>query len=398
MENEKFQTIFSKDIDGDSLLQLKNGKLLFYDFKGEDDIYIYNEKSFQELFKININKDLNESKEEDLNEPIENKIEKDKIEEEESSDESKDKTKEKEYNYYSDCFNKNCIKELSNGLILIGKDHYLLTLKLKDKSYDLKLVKKFKNIIFDVNELSDKRIMVITKKNIFIYNMLENEFISKDKNKYLIQDNWKIIPLSLKKGFHGDFHQYYSSYLLPNNRFLLNSFSIEKGRYGWCGTPPASEHYQSKFIFISLNDFTEIKSTEEFEESTRCILLKDNIIIQIYDNFIIYDINSLEIIKNIEFEKFSGYMYKYDEQHLILFYINRDFYREKGKIKLNILKIQDNDLVKNCEKEKILKFNQRCNRGYPIDDYNDKFLFTLKDKRIIVIFCHGMYLLRVFLD
>ena len=95
MENEKFQTIFSKDIDGDSLLQLKNGKLLFYDFKGEDDIYIYNEKSFQELFKININIDLNESKEEDLNEPLENKIEKNKIEEEESSDESKDKTKEK---------------------------------------------------------------------------------------------------------------------------------------------------------------------------------------------------------------------------------------------------------------------------------------------------------------
>ena len=91
-------------------------------------------------------------------------------------------------------------------------------------------------------------------------------------------------------------------------------------------------------------------------------------------------------------------MYKYDEQHLILFYINRDNYREKGKIKLNILKIQDNDLVKRCVFKKTLKFNQRCNRGYPIDDYNDKFLFTLKDKRIIVIFCHGMYLLRVFLD
>ena len=87
---------------------------------------------------------------------------------------------------------------------------------------------------------------------------------------------------------------------MPNNRLLLNSFSIEKGRYGWCGVHPRDELYQSKFIFINLNNFSEIKSTEEFEENTKCILFKDSIIIQAYKNFIIYKINSLEIIKNIK--------------------------------------------------------------------------------------------------
>ena len=67
-----------------------------------------------------------------------------------------------------------------------------------------------------------------------------------------------------------------------------------------------------------MNNFTEIKSTEEFEIDARCILLANRIIIQTYKNFIIYDINSLEIIKNIKLNKFYGYAYIYDDQHLIL--------------------------------------------------------------------------------
>ena len=69
-----------------------------------------------------------------------------------------------------------------------------------------------------------------------------------------------------------------------------------------------------------------------------------------------------------------------------------------GKIKLNIFKIQDNDLVKRCVFKKILNFNQCIHMGYLVKEYNDKFLFTLKDKRIIVICCHGMYLLKIVLE
>ena len=65
--------------------------------------------------------------------------------------------------------NKNCIKELNNGLILIGRNNYLIELNLHEDKYDYKIIKKFDNIISDINELSDKGIIVITNKKIIIF-------------------------------------------------------------------------------------------------------------------------------------------------------------------------------------------------------------------------------------
>ena len=313
---------------------MKDGKIIFYYFREGESIYIYNGKSFKKLFEINLYKEAKKSKKENSDKATEK--EKNKKEEEEEEENGYDD----KYRYYflpSEKYKrkniKNCIKELDNDLILIGHGTHLFEINLKEKSYDSKIVKIFENIILEINELADRRIIIITDKNILFFQKVENEYII--KNEYLIHDNWKIVPLSSKGWFHGDFNQYYYSYVLPNNRLLLNSFSTEKGRYGWCGTHPPDEYSQSKIIFIDMNNFTEIKSTEEYGIDTRCILLANSIIIQAHKNFFIYDINSLEIIKNIKLDKFYGYIYKYDEQNMIL------LSEDEKKNDLYILKYQN---------------------------------------------------------
>ena len=44
-----------------------------------------------------------------------------------------------EYHTYN---NKNSLKELDNGLILIGRDKYLMELNLQNKAYDFKIKKE----------------------------------------------------------------------------------------------------------------------------------------------------------------------------------------------------------------------------------------------------------------
>ena len=384
MEQKELQIMFSEEIYGDILLQLKDGKIIFYYFRGEGNIYIYNEKSFQKLFEINLYKDSMNSQNENSHKSIEreNKIE---------------NTLTNIYDYlfapkkkYRNKSIKNSIKELDNGFILIGSGINLYELNLKEKSYDLKIVKQFKNNILDINEFSEKRIIVITDKNIIILNNTEKEYII--QNQYLIHDNWKITPLSSKSRFHGDFHQYYYSYVLPNNRLLLNSFSTEEGRFSKCGTHPPKEYSQSKFILIGLNNFNEIKSTEDFKTHARYIVLENRIIIQTNNNFIIYDIDSLEIIKNIKFNNFYDYIYKYDEQYLIL------LSEEEKDNNLYFFKIQDNDSIKFFKFKVSLQFHQYIYHSYPILEYNNKFMLTLKDKRIIIL-CHDkIYILKLIPD
>ena len=122
-------------------------------------------------------------------------------------------------------YNKNSIKELRNGIIIIGRNNYLFELKLEDNTYKLRVIAKLNDIILDVNELQDQRIIVITNENIIVYNKENDEYSI--KNEYKIKDTWKIIPVSSNHRFYKHFHQYYSSELLPNNRLLLNSFSTE---------------------------------------------------------------------------------------------------------------------------------------------------------------------------
>ena len=85
-------------------------------------------------------------------------------------------------------------------------------------------------------------------------------------------------------------------------------------------------------------------------------------------------------------------MYKYDDEHLIL------LSKEKMEYNLIILKAQNNDLIKHCIIKTKLKFTKNYIRGYSVNAYNDKFIFTLKDKRIIVLCYHKMYVVKLFQD
>ena len=75
-------------------------------------------------------------------------------------------------------------------------------------------------------------------------------------------------------------------------------------------------------------------------------------------------------------------MFKYDENYLIAISIN------EYKNNLLIFKIEGNNLVKSCEIKTKFKFEEKYGRnGYTVRGYNNKILFVLKDKRIILL-CH----------
>ena len=358
------ENIFCENIHGDSLIQLKDGRLLFYYFREGDNIYIYDSKSFRELFKIYLDKP------------------KDDLEKE---NKSKDKENRNKRYYY---LNKNSIKELDNGIILIGSDNYLFELNENKKSYECKIIKKMDDNILDINEISNKRLIIITDKKIMVLKKENLEYIIKDE--YPIKDNWKIISKSSTRICFSDFNQYFSSYVLPNDKLLLNSFSTEISYNGGCLTHPPFEFSNSKFIFIDLINFEEITSTKTFEIDAKYMIFKNMILIQAFKKVIIYDINSFKIINNITLEKCYGYMYKYDEQYILT------LSKKEEKNTLRIYKIENNDLKKYGKIKANLSFKKMYHIIlHPLKKYNDKFLLILKDKRIIIT-CHNkMYLLKL---
>ena len=279
MEEKEFQILFTKNIKGNSIIQLKDGKILFFDFYFYNNIYIYNEKTFQQLYEV------------ELYELI-TKYEKEKRKKDNLNNEEAQKI-ERRYHLYG---NKLSIKEINDGLVLIGFNKYLLELKIKKKTFDCKIIKKFNDIISELNVLRKEKIIIITTKNIFILNKNKNEYIIKEE--FLIKENWKTVN-EYNKHIYGHYNNYFISYVLPNNRLLLNSFS--KGYYfRFCGNAPRESFSIFKIIFCDLKNFEEISSTETFYRETKFIVLKNNIIIQVgAKNFIIYDINSLKIVKKI---------------------------------------------------------------------------------------------------
>ena len=60
MEKNGVQFLFMKHIYFDSVIQLKNGRILFYYFKNYDYIFIYNEKTFQKILDIDIYNSIKE--------------------------------------------------------------------------------------------------------------------------------------------------------------------------------------------------------------------------------------------------------------------------------------------------------------------------------------------------
>ena len=174
---KKAQLICKRNKKGDSIIQLKDGKLLFYYFNQLYYIYIYNEKTFQNLFEIDFYKLIYQ------------------FEKEKEKEKNEDKLKEKKEDNFDECDylkkkysntdkNKNSIIELCKNVILIGRNNYLIELNLYKKKYDYKIVKQFENTILDINELSDKRIIAITKEKIII--------LKREKEEYIIKKEYPI--------------------------------------------------------------------------------------------------------------------------------------------------------------------------------------------------------------
>ena len=63
---KELQFLFNGRIDGNSIIQLKDGKLLSYYFEGLYYIYIYNEKTFKKLIEIDFYKSISEYEKEKL--------------------------------------------------------------------------------------------------------------------------------------------------------------------------------------------------------------------------------------------------------------------------------------------------------------------------------------------
>ena len=364
MEKNGVQFLFMKHIYFDSVIQLKNGRILFYNFKDYDYIHIYNEKTFQKILDVNLFKLIKEYK--SKREENELKI---------NNDKGKIKIS---------------IKELYNSIILIGYYNYIIELNLYGKTYDNKVVKELDDIILEINELSDKRIIAFSFFNIIV--LLKND---KEEymiiEKYKIKDKWKI---SLKG--YKEVNQYFLSDELSNNRLLIRSFIIATklvhGLIIRSHSYELKEFSYSKIIFIDTNNFEEIKTTKIFDEEINHIIIENYIIIQTENETLLYDINSLELIKNIEFHEECGFLYKFDNKYLFSHSQNID---EKS---LTIYKIEKNKFIKQFEIESIF-FNYLTPLYFKwIDRYN-KYLFVLKDKRIIIIsFFNEMVLLKLPLD
>ena len=382
------QCQWSVPVNGDSLIQLKDGRILFYYFRQNYRFSLYNEKTFNKIFEIDLYEIMEKYQKEKLENKEKNKEEKDNINEDDE-DLFYGSIKYNDYSEYNEY--KNGIKELDNGSVLVGRNNYLIEFNFHEKTYDYKIVKEIFGTILDVNELPDKRIIIITNRNIIIFNRENGEYII--HKKYQFKNNWRIIPQESRNRYYGEFKQYYSSYVLPNDRLLLNSFSTELDYHGGCGTHPPQEFSNSKIIFIDLKNFEEIKSTDTFGIDAKHIVLDKIIVIQAGTKVIIFDINTLEIIKNITLKRDYGYMYKFDNKYLIT------ISEEEDDNKLTIYKYQENDLVKHCIIRSNISFKKTIGwNGYTIIGYNNKFLFTLKNQKVIVLSHKIIYVLQLNID
>ena len=108
---------------------------------------------------------------------------------------------------------------------------------------------EFDNNILDIDELSDKRIIVITNEKIILLSEENEQYVI--KNTYRTLKNWRMIPLSWTNKSHEEFHWYFSCNELPNNIVLLKSFSIETEiRFH----NPDIEFSKSNIIFTGMNE------------------------------------------------------------------------------------------------------------------------------------------------
>ena len=242
-------------------------------------------------------------------------------------------------------------------------------------------MKKLDDIILEINELSNKSIIMITNKDINIFNRANHDFIIKEK--YLIKDDWKMINRSLTSRYYNNFNQYFSSYILPNDRLLLHSFSSGDCLIRRCKKSPPREIFNSKCVFIDLKNFKEISSTETFESEIRYMFLDNTIVIRDFSyNYFIYDINSLTKIK--QSSNYCGYLFKFNNQNLITF-----SQYDENKTLITIYKIENNDLIESCK--------IKTNLSYEILSYIIS-LHKMDDNKFIIIGYGYIYIFQLNFD
>jgi len=337
---------------GDSLIQLDDGNLLAYYFIRGKPLKIYEQKEFNKKLSIDLGEILKENNKKIIY--------------------NEDEEKESSFQL--------AVIQLKNKSILAGYYNYLIEIKLNDKNFESKIILEDKDYILNINELPDGRIVLITNNSLLIL----KDFDLKDK--YDIKKNWRIVPLSLTDDYCANFQQYFSSSILPDERFLIRSFSTEL-RYSGCGTHPPDEFTHSKIIFLNTKNFEEIKTTEEFESDCRALVFENLIVIQSDNDIYLYDIKTLENIKKVEIEGIYCNFEKYSENEIIAYSIYEEFNN------LLVFRLEGNDLIKSLEIKKKFKFREEIGYNcYPVINYNNKTLFVLKDKRIILL-CHGSALL-----
>ena len=372
METKEFQILFNKKIYSDSIIQLKDGKILLYTFHPYCNIYILNEKTFQKLYEINLLELVKKYEEENKNnDNLNNK--------EYKYDDEED------YYHYEDTVK---IKEKNDGLILIGFNKYLIELKINKQAYDCKIVKKINDSILELNILKYNRIIIITKKNIFILNKINKEYII--KNEYIFKDDWKSVTEDNYYHYYGQYNEYISSYLLPKNRLLLKSFSKGECKRK-CGLEPIETFSVSKITFINLASFEKIISTKILDQRAEFIVLKKNIIFQIGCYFTIYDINSLKVINKINLPNVYGDIEKLYDDNLIAFSDN-----DKGEKIMIIYKIENNDLIEKFKvKGNLIVKTGEVGTYNKIKLYNYSYLLALKDKRIIIYSGNRLFIIKI---
>ena len=337
------------NLNGDSLIQLDDGRILSFCFRKSlsNSLKIYDPKEFKEILSINLREILEKNNKEQ----------------------------------WLGGTNDLSVIQLKNKSILVGVGIYLIEIKINENSFESKVVFEHDENILNINELPDGRIILITNSSILVL----IGFILKDK--YNIKDNWKIVPVSSKERYYGEFEQHFFSTILPDERIILRSFSTELSYHGGCGTHPPAEFTHSKIIFLNTKNFEEIKSTEEFRSDCRDLVLENLIIIQDYHDIYLYDIKTLEIIKKMEIKERYSYFVKYNENEIIAY----SKYEDEND--LLIFRVEGSDIIKSCEVKKNFKFKEVIGWNfYSIIEYNNKILFVLKDKRIILL-CHGAAIL-----
>ena len=339
-------------LDGDSLIQLEDGRILSFYFRDFRPLKIYTQNDFKEILSINVEDILKQN----------------------------EKVNDLSYDDEDETFEL-AIIQLKNKSILVGYYKYLIEIKLNEINFKSKIVFEDKEIILNINELPDGRIILITNSSILVL----NNFILKDK--YNININWKILPVSSTESYCSDFNQYFSSTMLPDERILLRSFSTELNFHPSSLTYPPKEFTHSKIIFLNTQNFEQIKITEEFKSDCRALVFEKLIIIQDYHDIYLYNIKSLKNIKKMKIEEKYSYFEKYNENLIIAYSVNERIND------LLIFRVEGSDIIKSCEIKRKFNFREEIEWNfYSSIKYNNKILFVLKDKRIVLL-CHGAIIL-----